>query len=409
MGYGRKPHMRIGMLADIYKPYVSGVTHYISLNKRVLEDRGHQVFVFTFGDADRPDDEPRVVRSPGVPVPVADAGIRLSFRYSDRAQDLLRGMDVVHVHHPFLSGRLALRYCRPQGIPIVFTNHTRYDLYARAYLPMLPDQIGTTFLQAYLPSFCREVDLVIAPSEGLRRVLRELEVEAPVEVIPNGVDLTPFRGEVEPVSREQLVVPDDHVVLIYTGRLGPEKNLTFLLRAFAGAQSAWPEASLVLVGGGSERDNLQDIARRAGLEKHVVFTGSVEYEQIPNYLAAADAFVTASVTEVHPLSVIEAMASGLPVVGIESPGVGDIIQNGHNGLLSAHDLAAFTAKLTRMVADRETRQRLTDNARESAEDYDIQRTSAEVEAVYQRLVEEPRQRRDGWLRRAAHAVRKVLP
>lgn len=401
--------MRIGMLADIYKPHVSGVTHYVSLNKRVLEDRGHEVFVFTFGDVHRAEEEPRVIRSPGVPVPIADAGIHLGFRYSDRAQALLKTMDVVHVHHPFLSGRLALRYCRPQGIPIVFTNHTRYDLYAQAYLPMLPDQIGTTFLQAYLPSFCREVDLVIAPSEGLRRVLRELEVDTPIEVIPNGVDLTPFRGVLDPVSLEQLGVPKEHIILIYTGRLGPEKNLTFLLRAFAGAQSAWPEASLVLVGGGSERDNLEDIARRAGLEKHVIFTGIVEYEQVPNYLAAADAFVTASVTEVHPLSVIEALASGLPVVGIESPGVGDIIQNGQNGLLSAHDLAAFTAKLTRMVADAENRQRLTQNARQSANAFDIQRTSAEVEALYQRLVEEPRRRRDGWLRRATEAVRKALP
>ncbi len=401
--------MRIAMLADIYKPYVSGVTHFISLNKRVLEERGHEVFVFTFGDVRRTEDEPGVVRSPGVPVPVTDAGIRLSFRYSDRAQELLKTMDVVHVHHPFLSGRLALRYCRSEGIPIVFTNHTRYDLYAQAYLPMLPDQIGTTFLHAYLPSFCREVDLVIAPSEGLRRVLRELEVEARVEVIPNGVDLTPFRGQLETVSPDRLGVPEDHIVLIYTGRLGPEKNLTFLLRAFAGAQSAWPETSLVLVGGGSERDNLEDIARRAGLKEHVIFTGIVEYDQIPGYLAAADAFVTASVTEVHPLSVIEALATGLPVVGIESPGVGDIIQNGHNGLLAAHDLAAFTAKLTRMVADRETRGQLTKNARASAEAYDIQRTSAQLEAQYQRLVEEPRPRRDGWLRRTVQAVRRVLP
>jgi glycosyltransferase involved in cell wall biosynthesis len=83
-------------------------------------------------------------------------------------------MDLVHAHHPFLSARLALRYCRPFNIPIAFTNHTRYDLYAQAYLPALPDQIGTAFLQAYMPWLCREVDLVIAPSAGLQRVLAGL-------------------------------------------------------------------------------------------------------------------------------------------------------------------------------------------------------------------------------------------
>lgn len=401
--------MRIGMLSDIYKPHVSGVTHYISLNKRFLEKMGHHVYVFTFGDVEHEDNEERVIRTAGVPMPVSDSGIHLGFRYSKSARKLIKTMDVVHVHHPFLSGRLALRYCRPERIPIVFTNHTRYDLYAQAYLPMLPDQIGTSFLQSYLPSFCSEVDLVIAPSEGLRRVLRELGLEGSIEVIPNGVDLTPFEGDRRPVPRSELGIPEDHVVLVYTGRLGPEKNLTFLLRSFAGAQSAWPESTLMLVGRGSEKDNLEDIAARAGLGKYVVFTGLVDYEEVPRYLATADAFVTASVTEVHPFSVIEAMASGLPVVGIESPGVGDIVRNGHNGLLAAHDLAAFTAKLTRMISDGETRERLTENATQSAWQYDIQRTAPQVEEHYRRLVAEPRQRKEGLWEQVVSRFRKVMP
>ncbi len=382
--------MRIGMMADVYKPHVSGVTHYISLNKRVLEARGHRVFVFTFGDLDYPDDEPRVIRSPGIPVP--ETPIYLGFAYTRSARNLLQTMDVVHVHHPFLSGRLALRYCRPHGIPIVFTNHTRYDLYAKAYLPMLPDQIGTTFLQTYLPSFCREVDLVIAPSEGVRRVLTSLGVDAPIKVIPNGVDLSPFRQPIDPVSREDLGVPQHDVLLIYVGRLGPEKNLTFLLRAFAGALSAHPEATLLLVGDGPERDNLEDIARRSGLGEKVRFTGLVPYEAIPRYLRAADAFVTASVTEVHPLSVIEALAAGLPILGIDSPGVGDTVIDGHNGLLAEEDLASFTAQMTRLLVDSGLRARLAATASASAEPYDIQRTSSQVEEEYQRLIEQPRRR-----------------
>ncbi|MGA9531866.1 MAG: glycosyltransferase [Anaerolineales bacterium] len=380
--------MRIGMLADIYKPHVSGVTHYIDLNKQVLESRGHEVFVFTFGDVSDQEDD-RVVRSPGVPVPMSDRSMYLSFRYNDSARRILQTMDVAHVHHPFLSGRLALRYCRSRDIPIVFTNHTRYDLYAQAYLPMLPDQIGTSFLQAYLPSFCREVDLVIAPSDGLKSVLRELEVESEIKVIPNGVDLTPFRTDLEPIERAQLGIPKEHVVLIYTGRLSPEKNLTLLLRAFIGAQAAYQESTLVIVGTGSEMDNLRHLTDRSGLGDRVVFTGLVPYEEIPRYLAMADAFVTASVTEVHPLSVIEALAAGLPVVGIESPGVGDIVSSGQNGLLSSNDLAAYTARLTRLMADKETRVALTSHARESAAQYDIERTSGLVEREYQRLVDEP--------------------
>ena len=107
--------MRIGMMADMYKPHVSGITNYISLNKIFLEELGHQVFVFTFGDESYIEEEERVVRSPGLAL--LDTGVYISLRYTRHARKLLNSMDVVHVHHPFLSGSLALRYCRPRAIP----------------------------------------------------------------------------------------------------------------------------------------------------------------------------------------------------------------------------------------------------------------------------------------------------
>ena len=150
------------MLADTYKPYVSGVTNVIDLSKRYLESQGHQVYVFTFGDVDYHDDELNVIRSPGLPL--VDTGYFLNVRYNRQARNLLRTMDIVHVHHPFLSGRLAIWYCKPRGIPIVFTNHTRYDLYAQAYFPVLPEGIGDAFLKAFIPGFCSSMDMSTVPA-----------------------------------------------------------------------------------------------------------------------------------------------------------------------------------------------------------------------------------------------------
>ena len=384
--------MRIGMMADLYKPHVSGVTHYVSLNKKVLESRGHEVFVFTLGRLDYEDDEPNVLRSPGVSV--GATGYSLGFRYTRAARRMLQTMDVVHVHHPFLSGRLALAYCRPLGIPIVFTHHTRYDLYAQVYFPILPDQLGQAFLQSYMPSFCREVDLVIAPAPGLAALLRQMGVEGDIEVIPNGVDLRPFRSGHPPIQRSALGLQDDDVVLIFVGRLGLEKNLAFLLQAVAGVQHAHPRVKLLLLGEGPERDNLEDLARLSGVGDRVVFTGLVPYADIPRYLAAADVFVTASRTEVHPLSVIEALAAGRPVVGIDSPGVSDTIVDGENGFVAEDDVAAFAAKLGQIVMDGVLRRRMGEAASRSAEAYDIERTSPQVEARYRALVaERPHPRR----------------
>lgn len=390
--------MRIGMLADAYKPHVSGVTSYISLNKRALEAAGHDVYVFTFGGDDYVDDEPNIVRTRGFPI--VDTGLFISVRFSTQAQKLLRTMDLVHVHHPFTSGRLAIRYCKPEGIPIIFTNHTRYDLYVQAYLPVIPEALGDAFLRAYLPPFCRACDLVIAPSRGLRDVLRRLGVDAPIEVVPNGVDIDPFRYPVKTIPREQLGFKPTDVVLTYMGRLGPEKNLVFLLRAFAGLTKTYDQVRLLVIGDGPEKDNLMDRAGYMGIADRVVFTGMIPYRELPAYLSMADAFVTASITEVHPLSVIEAMAAGLPVVGIASPGISDTVEDGVTGLLAPEeDLAVFTAKLTRMVVESESRARMSHRAREAVEAFSIKHTTEVMLTHYERLVKaSSRRKRSFWTR-----------
>lgn len=374
------------MIADLYKPHISGVTNYISLSKQYLEKRGHDVFVFTFGSEGYVDDELNIIRSPGVPV--SATGMQFNLNYSKTARHLLRSMDVVHVHHPFISGPLAIRYCRPYNIPIIFTSHTRYDLYAQAYLPAVADLIGGSAVQAYLPAFCRLCDQVIAPSKGMQDVLIRLGVESPIHVVPNGVDIKPFRQTTQKIDRSEFGFHQDDIVLIYVGRLGVEKNLTFLLRAFLGVAQAYPNVKLLLVGSGPEKENLQYQVKMVDPTGSLVhFTGFVPYERLPAYLAASDAFVTASITEVHPLSVIEAMAAGLSVLGISSPGVGDTIDDGVTGLLvQENDIAAFTAKMVRLVTRHEERQMMGKRAFVEAEKYDIENTTDLMVQHYQAVI-----------------------
>lgn len=385
--------MRIGMMADMYKPHVSGITNYIDLNKHYLEGAGHEVYIFTFGDLDYRDDEIRVIRSPGLPL--VDTGYYLSFRYSRQAKSLLQSMDVVHVHHPFLSGRLALHYCRPLRIPIVFTNHTRYDLYAKAYLPMLPEEISASLLESYMPSFCEAVDLVISPSAGMMNVLRRLGVESRIEIVPNGVDLERFYCA-QSRNRSAFGYQPDDILLIFVGRLAPEKNLDFLLRAFAGVAGALDHVHLLILGGGPQWEALENLAGKLGITQRVHFTGMIAYDELPSYLAMCDAFVTASVTEVHPLSVIEAMGTCLPVMGIHSPGVGDTVQDGVTGFLSGEDQAAFAAKLTRLCMDGVLRKKMSAAARVASAQYAIERTSQIMAGHYERLAHASRPAKHDW-------------
>lgn len=374
--------MRIGMMADVYKPHVSGITNYISLNKRYLEKAGHEVFVFTFGDLDYPDDETNIIRSPGLPL--VDTGYTLNFRYRRSAKALLQTMDLVHVHHPFTSGRLALNYCRPLHIPVVFTNHTRYDLYAQAYMPILPEEISATFLQSYMPPFCAAVDMVISPSPGMADVLRRLGVTSAIDVVPNGVELESYQ-QICDDCRLEFGFNKADILMVYSGRLGPEKSVDFLIKAFAGVAETIENVHLLIIGGGPEEDNLKNLVAETGISDRVHFYGMIAYELVPKYLAMSDIFVTASVTEVHPLSVVEAMATGLPALGIRSVGVGDTIEDGKTGYLASQNQAAFAAKLTRLCLDRSLRRKMGQAARRASDRYDIEHTVETMLGIYEGL------------------------
>jgi len=395
--------MRIGMMADMYTPHISGITNYINLNKRYLEQAGHAVFVFTFGDVNYRDDETNIIRSPGLPL--TDTGYYLNFHYARQAKALLQTMDLVHVHHPFLSGRLALRYCRPMRIPIVFTNHTRYDLYAQAYLPLLPEELSASFLQSYMPHFCSAVDLVVSPSPGMADVLRQLGVQAPIEVIPNGVELERYQQACGDCRTELGYSPED-ILLVYSGRLAPEKNLDFLLQAFVAVAETLPAVRLLVIGGGPDEEHLRQAASQTSVQDRIQFTGMMPYESLPRYLAMCDAFVTASVTEVHPLSVIEAMASGLPVLGVRSVGVGDTVESEVTGLLTRQDIAAFTASMTRLCMDHDLRRTMAPVARRAADQFDIGHTTAVMLSQYEHLVYDADKRQRGLRYRLRALVEK---
>lgn len=378
--------MRIGMMTDTYKPYISGITNYIDLNKRALENAGHEVYVFTFGDLEYQDDEPKVIRSPGLAL--ADTGYYLSLRYKTRHKRLLQTMDVVHVHHPFLSGRLALNYCRRVQIPIVFTNHARYDLYAQVRFPWMPEEVSHGLLQAYMPDFCEAVDLVISPSRGMEKVLRQYGVESHIEVVPNGVELERFH-RAKPLSRADFGFSEEDILLVFSGRIAPEKNLEFLFQAFAGVSQILPNVQLLIIGGGQKEhlEEIKPLPNELGIQDRVRFVGMIPYDHLPSYLAMCDAFVTASVTEVHPLSVIEGMATGLPVLGIDSPGVGDSIVDGETGLLATNDIASFTARLTYLCMNKDLRTKMGLAAREASTQYDIERTTKIMLGHYERLTQ----------------------
>ncbi len=376
--------MRIGMFADMYKPHLSGVTNYIWLYKRRFEELGHEVWVFTFGHTDYPDDEPNVVRSPAIPW--GDTGWQMGLVLSSAAKRIIPTLDVAHVHHPFLSGRVALEYCEPAEIPIVFTNHTRYDLYSDVYAWFMPRSMRYSYIRRYLKEFAADIDLVIAPSPGIQEWLSGFGITDDSVLLSNCIDTEPFMHPSAPRSPRDYGFPSDAVVFCYLGRVSAEKNMGLLTRATIQAASDSPLICLLVLGDGSALEETKKRFAEAGFADRVHFAGLTPYAEVPDHLAAADVFVTASVSEVHPLVVMEAFAAGLPTIGVHSPGVGDIVEDGVTGFLTPEDAGAFTARITELAGNADLRREMSEAARATASRYDVRIMADEMLERYSGLI-----------------------
>jgi glycosyltransferase involved in cell wall biosynthesis len=375
--------VKIGLLADVYKPFMSGVTHFVAQHKAALEALGHEPFVFTLGHVDYADDEPNVYRSPAIPV--TETGYQFGFVYSRQARQRIEEMDLLHVQHPFISGMLAIPYGR-RGIPLIFTSHTRYDKVPQHYMPRMIGGLSAALLEIYLPWFTDHCRAVTAPTRAVCRLLREMGVTVRVPVIPNGVALAPLHRPARRRRRTELGLAAQDRVSVYVGRLAPEKSLPFLLRAFRRVHRKQPQARLLLVGHGPEEESLRRQAAELDLGGAVVFTGRVPYADVPGILTLADLFVTASVVEGQPLSVIEGLAAGLPALAIDSEAVADTVVDGDNGLLAASDLGDFAARWLTLLSDEGLRARLAAGARISSHRYDIRRTAAQMADLYREAI-----------------------
>jgi 1,2-diacylglycerol 3-alpha-glucosyltransferase len=376
--------MRIVFAADTYKPYISGVTHYLSQYKSRLEEMGHEVRLVTFGGKQAPV-ERGVYYNQGFQL---SSGYAFGLRYTQPSLDLLRGADLIHLHQPFVSGQLVLRAIGKRPIPLVFTAHTRYDLYLHDYLPWLPQRFGLRGLSVYMRAFCSRMDRVICNSAASELGMRNCGVEGSLAHLPNGVAMAPFQGVRRDDALRARLAGNQKTLLLYVGRLALDKNIPLLFQAFDRLRRAVLSVQLVMVGTGPAALQLQELAARMGIAAQVTFTGLIPYAQLPAYFASADAFVMPSLHDSHPLAVLEALGAGLPVVAVESPAYGEMVFNGQNGVLTAADTAAFARGLEMVCADPDLRKRMGQCSREFAQRFDIQRTAVELADLYQTVITE---------------------
>lgn len=358
--------MRVGLFTNNYLPFCGGVTVSVETLRRGLEARGHEAWVLAPRFPGAVDATPRTLRYPSIPAatyPEFSLAVPFSPRLARRVRAL--DFDVFHAHHPFLLGPAARRLARRQGRPLVFTYHTRYDKYAH-YVPLRRSFVEAA-ARRLSTRFAARADAIIAPSAVLRDELRARGVITPIAVVPTGVDLGHFSPGDRAAARRARGLDDGALLVLYVGRLDREKSVDRVLSAFERVAGTVARARLLLVGQGTQAEELRRIAAGLHAGSRVTFAGVCPHENLPDYYRAADLFLFASETETQGLVLAEAAACGLPAVAVDAPGSTEVVHDGDTGVLTKGDPAALAEAVIGLLIDAGRRAAMALRARQLAE------------------------------------------
>ena len=263
--------------------------------------------------------------------------------------------DVVHLHDPLQVGLAGLRAARELKVPVVLTLHAMPGL-AAAYAPAVPGlrwmvQAAAWAYGRWLASLCQGV---VVPSQVMADLIRARTGQR-THVIGNGVDLnefTPQAADGEGAAlRARFGLDPELPGILYVGRLDVEKRAEVVVRAAARLVGAG-QAQLVLAGDGRQRHGLERLVERLGIRRGTHFTGFLAgSDDLPGLYRLASAFAIASEVETQGVAVLEAAASGLPVVTVRATAMPELVEDGVTGFLVAPgDHAAMGARLAEVLA-----------------------------------------------------------
>jgi glycosyltransferase involved in cell wall biosynthesis len=374
--------LKIAVVTETYPPEINGVAMTISRMVAGLQRRHHRIQLIR-PRQNRQDSPAREhnfeeVLQRGVAIPRYDS-LRMGL---PARQALLRlwtakRPDLVHIVTEGPLGWSALSAATKLKIPCSSDFHTNFQSYSRHYgIGWLKKPIA-----AYLRSFHNRTSCTLVPTVAMAAYLKQ-HGYLNLRVVARGVDTHLFHpGRRSAVLRQQWGIEPQQPVVIYVGRLAPEKNLPVVLQAFSAMKAVRPDARLVLVGDGPQRAALQ--AANPGC----IFAGMRTGEDLAAHYASGDVFVFPSTTETFGNVTVEAMASGLAVIAYDYAAAAQHIDHGRNGLVAEFDNAGECIRLAAsLINDQRRIAELGRRARDTAERIDWEHVHTGFEAALMEVI-----------------------
>jgi glycosyltransferase involved in cell wall biosynthesis len=253
-----------------------------------------------------------------------------------------------------------------------------------------------TFVKTLTTGYANLCDLVIAPSEAVKHVLKERGVTTPTQVIPTGIDVEAFRDGDGQGCRQTYEIPSDSFVVGHVGRLASEKNLLFLIDSVTRFLNEHSKARFLVVGDGPQREEIEQHVSSKKIADRVIFTGVLKDQALIDAYHAMDVFVFSSTTETQGMVLAEAMAAGLPVVALKASGVTDILKDGKNGyMIDSENVDLFADKIiTCFESSEQTWKEMKLAAKETANGLSIDSCANQVLEQYEQLRQNTTQLRE---------------
>ena len=383
--------MRIGIFTETYSPYISGLVTSEVMLKNALEKLGHQVYVVTANLENfhySYDEKERVLRIPGIPTGLYET--RLTSFYPFKAMNIIKkwDLDIIHTQTEFAIGTFARVIGKQFDIPVVHTYHTMYEDYIQYITKGYFDSASKMLVQSLTKFYCDKTiqELIVPTKKTYDLFKKKYKYDRNVHIIPTGIEIERFFKEnidqtkLKEIKSSLGFKPND-VIILYLGRIGYEKNIDFLIKNHSAILKKRSNAKLLIVGDGPDLDKYKKMATKNKLGDSVVFTGKVDWELTKYYYSLSDIFVTASNTETQGLTVVEALASSLPVVALDDEAFRNVVIDGLCGYLFTNK-KEYVNRLLELIDDKQLRIKMGNQGRINVEPYSSRYFAERVLDVY---------------------------
>ena len=383
--------------------------------KKALEKKGHEVYVVTVNNEKMGysyDEKERVMRIPALKAGIYD--YRLSMIYSFKAKKKIKelNLDVIHSQTEFGIGTFARLVAMELDIPIVHTYHTLYEEYLNSLTKNKIKYMVNGFVEYLAEYYCdSSIGELIVPTAKTKEIFKkQYKFKREVHVIPNGIDLDKFsieninKKELEKIKK-QYGIKDTDFVIMYVGRLGPEKNITFLARAQKQIVKKHKNCKLVIVGEGPMKNELEKIT--SSIRENVIFTGKIPQSDIQYYYRLADVFATASKFETQGLTVIEALASGVCALCILDDSFKDALIDNVNGNFFETE-KEYVDLVDKLMTDEKLLNKYKKNAIKTANEHSYLTFGDKVLEVYEFAIKNNKEKTTRYMDRFKKTVKGVL-